>query len=97
MKSFLRPILKNHEADMNAILTGIVIAITLAISVVIVWNVLATVDTDTIDAEFAGTPAANATENLNTNLETFYTVMPIVLIVIAAVAILGYVLLLRRE
>ena len=97
MKNFLRPILKNKDADMNAILTGIVIAITLAISVVIVWNVLATVDTDTIDAEFTGTPAANATENLNTNLETFYTVMPIVLIVIAAVAILGYVLLLRRE
>ena len=82
---------------MNAILTGIVIAITLAISVVIVWNVLASVDTTGIDADFAGTPAANSTEDLQTNLETFYTVMPIVLIVIAAVAILSYVMMLRRR
>ena len=85
---------------MNAILTGIVIAITLAISVIIVWNVLASVDTTDIDSNFgdaAETPSANATGDLQTNLETFYTVMPIVLIVIAAVAILSYVMMLRRK
>ena len=93
----LKEFLKNKEADMNLILTAIVIAIVLAIGIVIVFNVLGSIDTTTVDANFAGTPAANATTDLQTNLETFYTVAPISLIVIAAVGILAYVLLLRRK
>jgi len=94
----MRSLLKNRFADMNVILSAVVVAIALAISIVIVFNVMSSMDTDTIDSNFANsTPSANATENIQTNIETFYTIMPIVLIVMAAVAILGYVLLLRRQ
>ena len=77
-------------------LAAIVMAIALAIGIIIVFNVIAAVDSTTIDAGLTGTPAANATNDLLTNTETFYTVAPIALIVVAAVGILGFVLLLRR-
>jgi len=92
MKKFWR----NENGDMNMILAAIVMAIVFAIGIIIVYNVLASVDTTTIDAGLTGTPAANATEDLITNVNTFYTVGPIALIVVAAVGILSYVLLLRR-
>jgi len=82
---------------MNMILAAIVMAIALAIGIIIVFNVIAAVDTTTIDAGLTGTPAANATDDLLTNTETFYTVAPIAMIVVAAVGILGYVLLLRKR
>jgi len=44
----------------------------------------------------ASTIATNATDDLLSNVETFYTVAPIALIVVAAVGILSYILLLRR-
>jgi hypothetical protein len=92
----MRKLFKDKYADMNMILAAIVMAIVFAIGIIIVFNVLATVDTTGIDADLAGTPAANATTDLQSNLETFYTVGPIALIVVAAVGILSYVLLLRR-
>ena len=93
----MRSFLKNQDADMNMILSAIVMAIVFAIGIIIVFNVIASVDTATIDAGLTGTPAANATEDLLDNVETFYTVGPIALIVVAAVGILSYVLLLRRR
>ena len=93
----MRKFLKNQDADMNMILSAIVMAIVFAIGIIIVFNVIASVDTATIDAGLTGTPAANATEDLLDNVETFYTVGPIALIVVAAVGILSYVLLLRRR
>ena len=92
----MRQFWKNTHGDMNMILAAIVMAIALAIGIIIVFNVIAAVDSTTIDAGLTGTPAANATNDLLTNTETFYTVAPIALIVVAAVGILGYVLLLRR-
>ena len=41
-------------------------------------------------------PAGNATDSVIQNTETFFTIAPILLIVVAAVGILSYVLLLRR-
>jgi len=93
----MRPLIKNKKADMNMILTAIVMAIVFSIGIIIVFNVVATVDSTTIDANLDGTPSANATDDLLDNLSTFYTVGPIALIVVAAVGILGYVLLLRRR
>ena len=102
----MRKLLNNKDGDLNMILTSIIIAIMLAISLLVVFNVLSAVNPGDIDesvAEAAGrnttsdTSATNATEDLQTNIETFYTVAPIMLIVIAAVGILGYVLLLRRK
>ena len=93
----MRPLLKDKKADMNMILSAIVMAIVFSIGIVIVFNVVATVDSTTIDADLDGTPSANATDDLLDNLSTFYTVGPIALIVVAAVGILSYVLLLRRR
>jgi hypothetical protein len=87
----------NNDGDMNMILTAVVMAIVFSIGIIIVFNVIASVDDDTIDADLDGTPAANATDNLVSNLETFYVVGPIALIVVAAVGILSYILLLRRR
>ncbi len=101
----MRKLIPNTHADLNMILGAVVVMVMLAISIVIVWNVVGAIDTtdlDTavdgnfIDSGAASTEASNATTDLTDNLETFYTVAPIVLIVMAAVGILGYVLLLRR-
>ena len=99
----LRTIFYNEDGDMNMILAAIVMAIVFAIGIIITYNVLASVDVTTIDSNLqtalsdtAATPCDNATEDLLTNLNTFYTVGPIALIVVAAVGILSYVLLLRR-
>jgi len=93
----MRKFWKNINADMNMILAAIVMAIALAIGLIIVYNVIGAVDSTTIDANFAtSSPARNASQALTNNTATFYTVAPIALIVVAAVGILGYVLLLRR-
>ena len=93
----MRKFLKNHEADMNMILSAIIMAIVFAVGIIIVFNVVGSLDTTNIDADLTGTPAANATESLLDNVGVFYTVGPIALIVVAAVGILSYILLLRRE
>jgi len=104
------------------ILGAVTVAITFAISIIIIWNVVASIDSSGTDANLrrgmggvdGGSGATtdeinatwqrwndtqyvtNSTDDITTNIETFYTVAPIVLIVMAAVGILGYVLLLRR-
>jgi heme/copper-type cytochrome/quinol oxidase subunit 2 len=97
----MRNFLRNKHGDMNMVLTAVVLAITLAISIVIVWNVMGSIDTTSVDAALRKIDpntnvSRNATESISENLEIFYTISPIILIVVAAVAILGYVLLLRR-
>lgn len=93
----LREFWQNREADVNMILAAVVMAIGLAIGIIIAYNVIGSLDTSTIDAGLTGAPAASATSSLINSTGTFYTVAPIALIVVAAVAILGYVMLLRRR
>ena len=104
----MRPLLKNKTADMSMILTAILIAITLAVGVIVVWNVLGSIDTADVDDDIQTNvygdstkdtirPAYNASLDVEGNTETFYTIAPIMLIVVAAVGILSYILLLRRR
>ena len=93
----IRKLLRNDEADVNMILAAVVMAIGLAIGIIITYSVIGSVDADTIDAGLTGSPAENAASALINSTGTFYTVAPIALIVVAAVAILGYVMLLRRR
>jgi hypothetical protein len=106
----MRKLLKNRYADMNMILAAIVMAIVFAIGIIIVYNVLATVDMGDVDDDIQANmpdhgswnttttlPGSNSTTDLIDNVNTFYTVGPIALIVVAAVGILSYVLLLRRK
>jgi len=91
-----KKLLPNKEADMGLVLTAVVMAIVLGVSVLIVFNVIATIDTSEVDDDFSGTPALNSTDSLLSNVQTFYTIAPIALIVVAAVGILSYILLLRK-
>jgi hypothetical protein len=93
----MRSLLKNHEADVNMILTAVVMGIVFAISIAIIYSVLGGIDYTTIDAALTGTPSVNASNALQTNLATFYTLGPIAIVVVAAVGIIGYVLLIRAR
>ena len=77
---------------------AVIAATMFAISIPIIYSVLGGIDYTTVDAAFgdAGTtPATNASENVLANLNTFFTIGPIYLVVIAAVGIIAAVLLLR--
>ena len=105
----MKKLVGNNHGDMNMILTAVVMAIVFAIGIIIVFNVLGSVGSDLSSLDDAlenarrggnttsGEPATNATKDLTDNIETFFTVGPIALIVVAAVGILSYVLLLRRQ
>ena len=88
----------DNLADVNMILTAVVAAIVFAISIAIVYAVLGGITYATYDTSFGGvntTPAANASNNLLTNLNTFYNLGPIYIVVIAAVGIIAAVLMVR--
>jgi len=105
----MRKLLHNRHGDMNMILTAITLAIVFAIGLIIVFNVLGSVggDLSTLDTSLetarangnttSGTPATNATKDLTDNIETFFTVGPIALVVVVAVGIVSYVVMLRRR
>jgi len=65
--------------------------ITLIIVVLIYYNIAASINTTAVDALLPGTPAGNATANINSQASTFFTIAPIIAIVIVAVVVIGYV------
>lgn len=78
--------------------------ITLIITVLIYYNIAASIDTTTVDGKFGATfnatthvwmsgyaPAYNATQGINSQAGTFFTIAPIIGIVIVAVVVIGYV------
>lgn len=77
---------------MGTVILAVATAITIAISIVIIYSILGGIDTTTIDAGLTGTPSANATGSLVAGLATFFTIAPIYLIVLIAVAIIGAVM-----
>ena len=87
----MRKLLRNKEADSRMITLVIGIMITLAISILIFYNIMGNIDTTTIDSDLTGTPAANATNEVLDQAEVFYTLAPLIVIVIVAVVIIGYV------
>jgi len=85
----------NDKANVDMILTAVIAGVMFAISIPIIYSVLGGVDYTTVDAGLAGTPAANASQSVLINLNTFFTIGPIYLVVVAAVGIIAAVLLLR--
>ena len=83
--------MRKNLAQMGMVGAAIGLFITLIISVLIYYNIAGSIDTTTIDAKLDGTPAANATGNVNDQAATFFTIAPIVGIVIVAVVVIGYV------
>ena len=93
----LRSLVENKIANIDMILTAVIAAIVFAISIAIVYAVLGGIDYTTYDAALTGTPAANASDSLQTNLATFYNLGPIYIVVIAAVGIIAAVLMVRGK
>ena len=96
----MKPI--NDKAQMQMIGVAIGTLITLIICVLVYYNISGSIDTNTIDYKFGLTinatgvrngsaPAHNATESLNSQAATFFTIAPIISVVIVAVVVISYV------
>jgi len=99
--------MKSLRADDNAdvkMIGGVVgILVTLMISILVFYNIAASIDSSSVDTDLqqtglAGgaathnyTYAANATSDILDQSITFFTIAPIIAIVIVAVVILRYV------
>lgn len=84
---------------------GIVAAVMFAISIPIVYNVIGSLGISDIDTSLSAaisngqtgfTPAANATNSLIVQMNSFYSIGPIYLVVVVAVGIIAAILVLRR-
>ena len=87
----LKSFVKNDEADVKMVGAVVGILVTLIIAVLVFYNIAGSIDTSTIDSGLTGTLAANATDDTLDQASTFFTIAPIIAIVIVAVVILGYV------
>ena len=69
--------------------------ITLVIAILLYYNIVASIDPGTMDdlQTFwgTGTPVTNATNAISSQAATFFSIAPIVGIVIVAVVVIGYV------
>lgn len=83
------------------IIMAVVAAVLFAVSIAVVYSVLSGIDYSGVDAVWGDptniTPAQNASDSVISNLDTFYSVGPIYIVVIAAVAIIGAIMYLRKE
>jgi len=90
----MRQLIKDEQADVKMIGMVVGILVTLIIAVLVFYNIAGSIDTTTVDANFGGvntTPSANATDDTLDQTATFFSIAPIIAIVIVAVVILGYV------
>ena len=90
----LKPIYKDDHADTKMIGMVVGVLVTIIIAVLIFYNIASSIDTTTIDSNIGNvnaTPAANATDDTLDQAATFFTIAPIIAIVVVAVVILGYV------
>jgi len=87
----LRDIKTDENGNVKMIGMVVGVLVTLIIAVLIFYNVAGSIDTTTIDADLTGTPSANATTDTLDQAATFFTIAPILAIVIVAVVIIGYV------
>jgi O-antigen/teichoic acid export membrane protein len=87
------------RAQMGMIGAAVGLLITLIIVILIYYNVSASIDTSSIDRKMGWNgsaldltrPALNATNSINGQASTFFTIAPIIAIVIVAVVVIGYV------
>jgi hypothetical protein len=86
-----RQLKTNDKAQMQMVGAAVGLFITLIITVLIYYNIAGSIDTTAIDAKLPGTPAGNATTATNNQAATFFTIAPIIGIVIVAVVVIGYV------
>ena len=86
----------NKEASVQMIGAAIAIAVTIMISILIVYSIGASINPVTLNKKVypnnpAANPVGNATNATYSGLATFYTIAPLIIVVLAAVVILNYV------
>ncbi len=104
MKANQKTLLNDNKANIEMITMGIVAGVMFAIAIPIIFNVIGSLNITTVDttlrtamSESSGfKPAANATNNLLTQINSFFSIGPIYLVVIVAVGIIAAILILRR-
>lgn len=82
---------KNDHAQMAMVGQAVGLLITLIIVVLVYYNIAASINTTTVDGLLPGSPAGNATSAVNSQAATFFTITPILVLVIVAVVVIGYV------
>ena len=82
---------KDDKANVQMIGAVVGILVTLIIAVLVFYNVAGSIDASSIDEDLTGTPTQNATDSTLDQAATFFTIAPIIAIVIVAVIILKYV------
>ena len=90
----MKNILKDNNADVKMIGGVVGILVTLIIAVLVFYNIAGSIDATDLDAEYgnaANTPTLNATDSTLDQASTFFTIAPIIAIVVVAVVILKYV------
>ena len=95
---------RNEDGNIEMITMGIVAAVMFAIAIPIVFNVVGSLSVSTIDTNLQNAglgdsnyvPAANATGALLTQINSFFSIGPIYLVVVVAVGIIAAILVLRR-
>ena len=90
MKS-LASFVKNEEADVRMVGAVVGILVTIIIAILVFYNIAGSIDTTGVDADLTGTPSLNATNAVLDQAATFFSIAPIIAIVVVAVVILGYV------
>ena len=84
--------LRDKNAALQDVTTAVGILVTLIICVLIFYNIAATIDVDDLDSNFANAwPVENSTNSTLDQAYTFFSIAPIIVIVIVAVVILKYV------
>ena len=100
-------LIKNKDANIKMLGGVLALFITLAIGILVAYNVVSSINSRTLDVDAPwgydtdqsatpnvarnNTPAQNATNATLSQMSTFFTIAPIIGIVIVAVVILGYV------
>jgi len=94
----MRSLYDDTHADTRMIGGVIGILVTLIIAVLVFYNITASIDMTTLDDDFnltgAGaseTPVSNASNAVLDQAATFFTIAPIIAIVVVAVVVLKYV------
>ena len=103
----MRKLLSDKHADMKMIGGVIGLFVTLLIAIIVLYSIAGSLAPNSLDSDYFGTkssggdglgneqfnqtPAENATSPILNQAETFFTIAPIIAIVVVAVIILGYV------
>jgi len=109
----MRSLSEQKKGSVDIIVMAVVAAVVIAVSLVIVFSIMGGLDTSGIDENIRAnvygeggttwkngtTFAGNASNSLISNLETFYTISPIYIVVLAAVGIIGAIMMImvRRK